>query len=148
MFLCKNLGELKKVLYFCTMASFELIGFVKKIDIIGTQPRVTIGEYVQGRRDKSGKITGETMDLWYVFFHPSTRRLLNRFKCGDEVIVKATIHQAADVTNGSGFAYAVNGECIKHFHTRDLAVEENRERRSAKIDSEMPDVEEAMMDDF
>lgn len=125
------------------MANFELIGFIKNNMSIGGRSRVTIAEYVQGKRDEHGDIVDEKMDSWYVFFPKSSRRHLIRFKNGDLVIVKGTIHQSPA---GSDYAYAVNGESIKHFYTRNMLDEIKRE--SLNNNNESPSLEEYMNDDF
>lgn len=108
------------------MANFSLIGYVKRIIHVGGRVRLTLGEYIQGHRTDDGSIVGERMDMWYVFFPNSAARHLLRFKEHDLVIVKGTIHQSAV---GSEYVYAVNGESIKHFYTRDLLDEIGRERK-------------------
>lgn len=123
------------------MASFELIGYVKSITHIGVRTRLTIGEYVQGKRNDEGEVENEKMDLWFVFFPQSSRRHIARFKPNDLVIVKGTIHQAGN----SDYAYAVNGECIKHFYTRNMLDEIKRE---SLVGDENPDLRDYLEKDF
>ena len=105
------------------MASFELIGFVRSSVRIGERTLMTIGEYVQGKRGEDGRPVNEYMEYWSVFFPPSSRRHLMRFKSGDQVVVKGTIHMSSD----EKYKCAVNGECIKHFYTRNITDEIRRE---------------------
>lgn len=124
------------------MANFELIGYVRHAMHAKTHSRLTIAEYIQGKRNENGEIENEKMDLWFVFFPQSSRRHLARFKIGDQVIVKGTIHQAA---SGSDFVYAINGECIKHFYSRNITDEQKRE---SIIGDENPNLQEYLENDF
>ena len=123
------------------MANFELIGFVKNVINVGDRSRLTIGEYVQGKRAEDGSIENEKMDLWFVFFPPSSRKHITRFKPNDLVIVKGTIHQ----TGNDEYKYAINGECIKHFYTRNMFDEIKREQI---VCDENPDVYNYLTKDF
>ena len=121
------------------MANFELIGYVKSSMNFGDKTRLTVGEYINGRRDKYGAIHGEKMDLWHIFFPKSSRRHLLNFKPNDLVIVKGTIYQSAS----DDYAYCVNGECIKHFYTRNILNEIKQEKISSEmmeIQGETPDL--------
>lgn len=129
------------------MANFGLIGYVKSVMKIGNRCRMTIGEYVQGRRLEDGTIDGEKMDLWYVFFPSTSLKHVLRFKPHDLVIVKGTIH----LTGSKEYPYAINGETIKHFYTRDLIGDIKRESESAEMlsrDGEIPNPESMMFDEF
>lgn len=110
------------------MASFELVGYVKSSMRLGGRTRITIGEYVQGKRNSDGEIENEKMDLWHVFFPPTSSRHMLAFKPNDLVIVKGTIHQSTN----ANYAYAINGESIKHFYTRNLLGELKAEKVSKK----------------
>ena len=123
------------------MANFELIGFVKSTMYVGSRSRVTIAEYVQGKRSEDGSIENEKMDLWAVFFPASSRKHIARFKPNDLVIVKGTIHQSAN----EEYKYAINGECIKHFYTRNMLDEIKREK---VVGDESPDIESYLTSDF
>lgn len=130
------------------MASFELVGYVKSSMRISGRTRLTVGEYVQGKRNSAGEVENEKMDLWFVFFPPSSYRHLLNFKPGDLVIVKGTIHQSV---GSSEYAYAINGECIKHFYTRNLLGDVNAEKASKAAmekHGETPQVSDAFNDDF
>lgn len=128
------------------MASFELIGYVKGMSHLRNCSRVTIGEYVQGKRKDDGTIDGEKMDLWQVFFPISSRRHLYYFKTGDMVIVKGTIHQASP---GSEYVYAINAETIKHFYTRNLMGEQKLLKVSKdSLGDEVPDPTNDYSNDF
>lgn len=129
------------------MASFELVGYMKSMMRIGNRARVTVGEYVQGRRMEDGTIDGEKMDMWYVFFQSTSVKHLLRFRPHDLVIVKGTIH----LTGDREYPYAINGESIKHFYTRDLLGDMKRECESAGLlerEGEIPNPESSMSDDF
>ena len=118
------------------MANFSLIGYVKSSFRSDGRVRITVGEYVQGKRTADGDIVDERMDMWYVFFPKSSARHLLNFKAGDLVIVKGTIHQALP---NSDFVYCVNGESIKHFYTRNMLDELQREKVSKKMLEELED---------
>lgn len=109
---------------------------------VGQRSRVAVAEYIQGHRDGAGVIVGERMETWFVFFPASSRRHLSRFKPGDLVLVKGTVHQTAS----DEYRYAVNGECIKHFFCRDIGDEMRREKPVDGADT--PDVNEYLSDDF
>ena len=129
------------------MANFELIGYVGQIRRGKAHSCVEVCEYVPGRKDSDiGEIVGEKMDVWRVFFMPSVNNHLLRFKAHDLVIVKGTIHQVAD--KNSEYAYAVNGECIKHFYTRDLIDDVRREHQSQKANGDKPDLNDFKESDF
>lgn len=108
---------------------------------VGSRSRVTIAEYVQGKRSEDGSIENEKMDLWSVFFPASSRKHIARFKPNDLVIVKGTIHQSAN----EEYKYAINGECIKHFYTRNMLDEIKREK---VVGDESPDIESYLTSDF
>lgn len=129
------------------MASFELIGYIKNITHIGGRARLTIGEYVQGKRNDDGEIENEKMDLWFVFFPKSSNRHLTNFKPNDLVIVKGTIHQSLPNTN---YTYAINAESIKHFYTRNLLDELKMENSSKKSisDGDKPNLDDFLKEDF
>ena len=124
------------------MASFEVVGFVKNQWRVSGKIRLSVAEYVQGRRGADGEIEGERMDVWYVFFPTALSSYLLRFAPGDLVVVKGVIHQAT-LSKGDKYAYSVSGESIKHFHVRDISDEMRRERASAGLQA--PDVG---VDDF
>lgn len=123
------------------MANFGLIGYIHSMLHVGERTRVAVSEYLQGKADEWGEIKDEKMETWYIFFPKSSRRHLLRFKSGDAVIVKGTIHQ----TSNDEYKYAVNGECIKHFYTRNLMNEIKRERI---VGDESPDLQDYLEKDF
>lgn len=122
------------------MASFELVGYVKSSMRVGGRTRITIGEYVQGKRNSEGEVENEKMDLWHIFFPQSSSRHLLSFKPNDLVIVKGTIHQSTS----TNYIYAINGESIKHFYTRNLLGEmkaENVSKKALEANDETPNVD-------
>lgn len=119
------------------MASFELIGYVKSVANYGDKTRITIGEYIHGRRDKYGTIHGEKTDLWFVFFPKNAQKHLVNFKPNDLVIVKGTIYQSSN--KDFTYSYCVNGESIKHFYTRNMLTEIKQEKTSLKAMEEYGD---------
>ena len=129
------------------MASFELIGYIKNIAHIGGKARLTVGEYIQGKRNEIGEIENEKMDLWFIFFPKSSNRHLMNFKVGDLVIVKGTIHQSMP---NSDYAYAINAESIKHFYTRNILDEMKMESVSKKTikKGDVPNLDDALENDF
>lgn len=132
------------------MASFELIGYIKNIAFHGGQPQLTVGEYIQGRRDAvTGETNGERMDRWFVFMPKSSAGYVRNFKPNDLVVVKGTIHQAASAS--SEYAYCVNGETVKHFYTRNLFKDEKlvkNSQKAAETTGERPDLANDKLNDF
>ncbi len=123
------------------MANFELIGYIKSVAHMGSHSKVCVCEYLQGRRQEDGTFDGEGMETWSVFFPLSSRRHLGRFKRGDLVILKGTVH----LSSNPDYLVAINGESIKHFYTRNIMDEIKRESLGG---DETPDVEEYMESDF
>lgn len=124
------------------MANFEVIGYIRKNrSTSGGRALITVAEYVQGWRDENGELSGEKMDIWQVFFPPSSRKHTLRFQTGDLVSIKGTIH-----VGYGDYACAINGESIKHFYTRDISDESKREK--ACENEEKPPIDEWMKNDF